>query len=208
MVIHVDFTRTFDFLEVDAGVMARIRAAAWQGWSMHTAWVFMAISIHVLSPHLLPDLALFSFATLRIGVDDQYAHIVYVGFHVWRSFIGRICLFSPFASDADIDSMSRLMFWISFLVVVCGGSLAGNASSTTLLREAVFFILMLGSIAPGLWFIGLHRKKSLQGDDAIVEYRGRLRGEGYSHRDTPERFRPLGKDVLELGDAANVDSAS
>lgn len=104
--------------------------------------------------------------------------------------------------------MSRLMVWISFLVVVCGGSLAGNASSAMFLREAVFFILMLGSIAPGLWYIGLHRNESLQGDAAIVEYRGRLRGEGYAHRDTPDRFRPLGKDVLELDDAANVDSGS
>lgn len=193
----------FDTLGLEA--TSRVRDAAWRGWLIHTLWVAIVILVHLSFPGFIMDLAVFSICcALAVSSVDQYSHIVFVGFNLWRSPIGKFCLLFPAdspMSDADVDKLARYAYWLASLVVNFGGSWAGSEFPTMSARELLFFFLMLGSIAPGFWYLFVCRfllsPKAHESSDAVIEYKGRLRGEGYEHRKNPEDFRPLGKDVMK-----------
>lgn len=197
--IHVDFSQIFDSLGLEASTSRRVRAAARQGWCMHSVWVSTAIYIHFNFTHIHIVFALFSLLALLVSAKDQYSYVFFVGLKLWRSSLGRVCRLPifPSMSDADICSLARYGFWAIAIIVNVGGSLVGCEYPTTLGRELLYFFLMLGSVAPGFWyFIVCVEGDDAEGDDAVIVYKGRQRGKGYEHRDSKESYRPLGKDML------------
>ncbi|CAN0226461.1 unnamed protein product [Ascophyllum nodosum] len=141
-------------------------------------------------------MAVLSIAALALIKADQYAQVMYIGCRLWRSYVGRICLFVPPMIDEDIDFFTSYIFWVVIFIVNLGGAYLGTIAQTPI-ETALFLSLLLGSIVPGLWYCVLCEDEGAEGGRAVVSYVGRKRGKGYDHRDTPERFRPLGKDVLE-----------
>ena len=141
-------------------------------------------------------MALLSLAALVLIKADQYTMIIYVGCRLWRSYIGRICLFIPPIIDGDIDILIPYVFWIVIVGVNLGGAYMGSIAQTPI-GKVLFIFFLLGTVLPGLWYCFLCEDKGGEGGQTVVSYIGRKRGKGYHHRDTPGRFRPLGKDVLE-----------
>eukprot|EP00752_Nemacystus_decipiens_P016745 g14983.t1 len=151
MVIHVDFKSTFAFLGLNREALANVLDAAKRGHSMHLSWVMLAILFQRFFPHLLLCLAMMAVAFLQVGSADQCAHLLFLAIHLWP--------FSPLAlSDTDMDHAA----WIGFVLAVVsinGGSVYFGMTYVTVFDKVMFWVLLLGSVAPGLWFFYLGGKK-------------------------------------------------
>eukprot|EP00903_Cladosiphon_okamuranus_P007914 g7642.t1 len=169
MVIHVDFKDTFAFLGLKDTALAHVQAAAKRGYLMHLFWVLCVIFVQRFFPRLLPCLAGISIAFLQLGVADQCAHLLYVVVHLrW---------FAPLSmSDVDVDHAAWCGFVLAVGIVNVGSAYAGLVYSNPF-EKAAFWGLVLGSVAPGLWFFFMGGKNVERGHNgSVVRYVGRKKG--------------------------------
>lgn len=197
VLILVDFTCKYKFLGVTDSSLVNVRAAARRGFFMHFGWVVCSIVIRQwFVSSGLPLLALVAQVYLRIFKTDQCAHVLYVAIRAWR--------FAPLRrSDSDMNNFAWNCFKLAVGAVNYGSAFFG-LRYTTPFDKAMFWILLVGSVVPGLWLFVFKRNRASETiykydnlGGAVVTYQGRNRGEGYRHREDPDRFRPLGRDALE-----------
>lgn len=171
MVIHVDLKDTFAFLGLKDTALANVRAAAKRGYLMHVVWALCAILIQRFYPHLLPCLAEMSAVFLKVGAADQCAHLLYVVIH--------LSCFAPLSmSDMDMDHAAWCGFVLAVVLINFGSAYAGVAYST-LFEKVSFWGLLLGSVAPGMWFFFLGGRNVESGrNGTVVRYVGTRKGEG------------------------------
>ena len=158
----MDYGRAFASLGPEGRTLVNVRAAARRGWYTHTLWVALSIYLHFYFKEHLFAMAVLSIAVLALVKADQYALLVYNACRLWRSYVGRICLFVPPMIDEDIDFFTSYIFWIVIFIVNLGGAYLGTIAQTPI-ETALFLSILLGSIVPGLWYCVLCEDKGAEG---------------------------------------------
>lgn len=193
VLILVDFTCKYKFLGVTDASLVDVRAAARRGFFMHLAWVVCSIVIRLrFVSSGLPLLTLVAQVYLRVFKTDQCAHFLYVAIRAWRRF-------APLRrGDSDMNNLACNCFRLAVGAVNYGSAFFGWWRYKTPVDKAMFWVLLVGSVMPGLWILVLKNDRASETekgyDDsggAVVRYEGMKRGED------PDRFGPLGRGVLE-----------
>lgn len=170
MMTYLDIVATVALsIDRNDSIVANIRVSAWRGWLMHSMWVALTVTMHFLCPHRLLYMAAYSSACTMLDWKQLYIQVVYSGFHLWRSSVGRLHTWFPITSDSSISFMTWQMFYWSIALINWLALMLGMLP--TVWGRTFFLLITCSSTLPG--FAYLMTSKWDDCADGLMKYEGR-----------------------------------